>query len=147
MRFRPSAVLLALGLILALPSRPEAHEIPASVTVLAFVKPDGHQLHLVVRVPLEAIRDVQFPLRGPGYLRLDSLDVLLRDATKLWIIDYVRLLEGDTPLKNPQIVAARCTGTSHSMPGATLPPGGSIGQRASGSRVTPRNTSRVKFRS
>jgi hypothetical protein len=102
-----TAALLAPALILAIPSTPFAHEIPASVTVLAFVKPQGQHLSLVVRVPLEAIRDVQFPLRGPGYLQLDKLDVLLRDAAKLWIVDYVRLFEGDQPLSQPRIAAVR----------------------------------------
>ena len=62
------AALFAAAGVVALPSSPFAHEIPASVLIRAFVKPEGKRLTLLVRVPLEAIRDVQFPLRGPGYL-------------------------------------------------------------------------------
>ena len=67
-------------LTVALPSRPFAHEIPPSVTVLAFVKPEAGRLRLVVRVPLESIRDFEFVLRGPGYLDIPSVTPQLRDA-------------------------------------------------------------------
>ena len=50
--------------------RRSRHDIPSSVTVLAFVRPEAHQLHVVIRVPLESMRDVNFPVRGPGYLDL-----------------------------------------------------------------------------
>ena len=99
--------ILAAGLIFALPSSPSAHEIPARVTVLAFVKPEGQRLQLIVRVPLEAMRDVVFPLRGPGYLEIDRVEPLLSDAARLWIADYIELYEGDTRLVDPRIVAAR----------------------------------------
>jgi hypothetical protein len=98
---------LALTLILAIPSRAPAHEIPASVTVLAFVKPDGQRLRILLRVPLEAIRDVDFPLHGPGYIDIAGAGPLLPDAVKLWIADYIELYEGDTRLGKEQIVAAR----------------------------------------
>ncbi len=41
-----------------------AHEIPSTVLVRAFVKPEGTRLRVLVRVPLQAMRDVEFPLRG-----------------------------------------------------------------------------------
>jgi len=53
----PSAA--ALILVLSLPAL--AHDIPADVRVNAFVKPDGQRLSLLVRVPLKAMRDVDFP--------------------------------------------------------------------------------------
>jgi hypothetical protein len=83
-----------------------AHEIPRSATILAFVKPEGKRLRLLVRVPLEAIRDVQFPLRGPGYLELARMDSLLYDAAKLWIADNVDLREGEAKLTERRITAA-----------------------------------------
>ncbi len=39
-----------------------AHDIPSDVTVHAFVKPAGGRLQLLVRVPLKAIRDLDFPV-------------------------------------------------------------------------------------
>jgi hypothetical protein len=84
-----------------------SHEIPANVTVLAFVHPDGNRLRLLVRVPLEAIRDIEFPLSGPGYLDLEQVRPLLREAARLWIADYVRLFENDAALDTARITATR----------------------------------------
>jgi hypothetical protein len=98
----------ALGSVLffALPSAPWAHDIPASVMVRAFVKPDGNRLHVIVRVPLEAIRDVKFPLRGPGYLAFGpDLDSLLVDASRTWLANFIQLYEGSTQLGTPRITA------------------------------------------
>ncbi len=91
---------------LAFPSTPFAHEIPPSVTVLAFVKPEAGRLRVVMRVPLEAIRDIDFPVRGAGYLDITRATSQLRDAAKVWIADYVQLFEDDRQLSG-QIVAAR----------------------------------------
>ena len=106
---RPGVVVaLAAAFVVALPASPSyAHDIPTSVAVLAFLKPEGRQLHLVVRVPLEAMRDVNFPLHGPGYLDLAGLDPLLHDAAQVWIANEVKLYENDIPLVAPRIVAAR----------------------------------------
>ena len=98
---------LVAGLIFALPAGPAAHEIPADVTIQAFVKPEGERLRLLVRVPLIAMRDINFPTRGAGYLDLAQIDRLLPDVAMLWIGDEVQLYEGDTRLGSPQVVAAR----------------------------------------
>ncbi|HEX7546180.1 MAG TPA: HupE/UreJ family protein [Gemmatimonadaceae bacterium] len=105
-RGRGRVVALALALLLALPAVPSAHEIPARVTILAFVKPEGHVLRLVVRVPLEAMRDMQFPLHGAGYLNIAAVDSLLPDAARLWIAGSVNVYEGDARLVDARIVAA-----------------------------------------
>src|SRR5579864_6814950 len=44
-----------------LSSTARAHEIPNDVTVQAFIKPSGDRLHMLVRVPLKAMRDIIFP--------------------------------------------------------------------------------------
>ena len=100
------ALLTAL-LVLAFPGSATTHEIPPSVTVLAFVKPDGNVMRLVIRVPLESIRDVEFPLRDSVHLDLPGIAPLLDDAARLWIADYLRVLEGDTDLGDARIVATR----------------------------------------
>ena len=84
-----------------------AHDIPADVTVRAFIKPEGRHLRLLVRVPLAAIRDVDFPLWGPGYLDVDKLAPLLPDAATIWIGDLVDVYEGDTRLAKPRVVATQ----------------------------------------
>src|SRR5438128_7036241 len=50
------------------PATLSAHDVPVRVTVIAFIKPEGQVLRVIVRAPLEAMRDVNFPLRLPGYL-------------------------------------------------------------------------------
>jgi hypothetical protein len=101
------AVALAAALVLGVPNASTAHEIPSSVTILAFVKPEARRLRFVVRVPLEAIRDIKWPLRGPGYLELGKVSPLLPQAVKLWIADNVRMYEDDKQLPAPTIVSTR----------------------------------------
>jgi HupE / UreJ protein len=84
-----------------------AHDIPNDVTVQAFVKPEGERLRLLVRAPLRACRDVDFPKRGPGYLDLANADASLRDAATLWISEAIQLYEGDRRLPNPRVVETR----------------------------------------
>ncbi len=98
---------LAAALTIVLPSGTAAHDIPNDVTVQAFVKPAGERLHLLVRVPMRAMRDVDFPKRGPGYLDLARADAALRDAAVLWIADAIQLYEGEMRLSNRRLVEAR----------------------------------------
>jgi hypothetical protein len=104
---RVVSVVLALWLVLLLPSTPEAHEVPASVTVFAFVKPEGQRLRLVMRVPLQSMRDMEIPQRGPGYLDMALVAPELRNAAHVWIAEYIQVFEGERALGDPQIVAAR----------------------------------------
>jgi hypothetical protein len=82
----------------------QAHDIPSDVTVQAFVKPEREHLNLVMRVPLNALRDTQFPERGRGYLDLDRTDPVLRDAARLWLSDFIELYEENERLPNPRVV-------------------------------------------
>ncbi len=104
LRIRPMLVVASL---LFLPWRAHAHDIPNDVTVQAFVRPQGDRLHLLVRVPLKAMRDVNFPEGGPGYLDLARVNDLLPGAATLWISDFVEVYEGDVRLLKPRILATR----------------------------------------
>ena len=84
-----------------------AHDIPSDVTVQAFLKPQGQRLHLIVRVPLKAMRDINFPERGPGYLDLARVNAALPGAATLWISDFIEVYEGEARLSKPEIVATR----------------------------------------
>jgi hypothetical protein len=84
-----------------------AHEIPADVRLNAFVKPAGDRLELLIRVPMAALVEVEFPLRGPGYLDMTRADAALRSAAKLYLTDNITVYENDTPLPAPRVVAAR----------------------------------------
>ena len=81
-----------------------AHDIPNDVTAQVFVKPAGRQMQLLIRVPLKAMRDIEFPKRGPGYLDLSRVDALLDDAAMLWISGDISIYEGDTRLPKPKLV-------------------------------------------
>jgi hypothetical protein len=102
----PIVAALVAALLLALPSAIAAHDIPSDVAVQVFVKPAGQRLQLLVRVPLSAMRDVEFPRRGPGYLDLARATPSLHDAATLWISNDVELYEGDTRLQPPRVVNA-----------------------------------------
>jgi len=84
-----------------------AHEIPADITVHGFVKPDGARLHLLLRVPLKAMRDIDFPEFAPGYLDIERLAPLLPDAARVWIGDAVSIYEGERRLSRPRVVATQ----------------------------------------
>lgn len=84
-----------------------AHEISSDVKVQAFVKPDGQKLQLLVRVPLTAMREVDIPKRGPGYLDLARADAALRTAATLWIADNIDLYEAGGQLAYPVVADAR----------------------------------------
>ncbi|MDP9113405.1 MAG: HupE/UreJ family protein [Acidobacteriota bacterium] len=94
-----------LTIVLAASFAAQAHDIPNDVTVQAFLKPEGQRLRLLVRVPMKAMRDVEFPQKGPGYLDLARVGPFLADAATLWISDAIAIYEGDSRLPKPQVVA------------------------------------------
>ncbi len=98
--------LAAVILPVAWPARPAAHEIPADVLVRAFVRPEGSTLRVLLRVPLATMRDMNFPVSGPGYLDLARSAGLVRDGAELWIANSLALYEGDVRLAG-RLVAAR----------------------------------------
>jgi hypothetical protein len=101
-----SIAIATAGLCLA-SSVLAAHEIPARVTVLAFVTPEGQRLHVLLRVPLESMRDVDFPLLGPGYLDIARARPLLPQVARAWLVSSMILYEGDVRLDAPRIVGTR----------------------------------------
>jgi hypothetical protein len=90
---------------------PRAHDIPNDVTVQAFLKPEGTHLRLLVRVPLNAMRDMDYP-KPANTTRSDLLDLnraetTLHDAATLWISDYLDLYENDRQLPAPRVASVR----------------------------------------
>ena len=84
-----------------------AHDIPTAVVVQAIVKPQGQHLDLLVRVPLEAMRDVNFPETAGGYLHISAADERIRDAAKIWVAQEIGVYEDGVALDNGQIEAVR----------------------------------------
>lgn len=91
----------------AFPASRVAHEVPADVVVRAFVKAEDGALRLVVRVPLASMRDLEFPVRGPGYVDLAAVRPLLADQAALWVAEYATLWEGSVRLPTPEVAFAR----------------------------------------
>jgi hypothetical protein len=75
--------------------------------VQAFFRPEGSHLRLLVRVPLQAMRDVEFPQRGPGYLNFEQIDALLPDAVNLWIAGAIEIYEDNARLPKASVVECR----------------------------------------
>ena len=96
-----------LAALLATTRTSSAHEIPASVTVQTYIRAEGDILRMLVRVPLASMRDIQFPLRGPGYIVIEEAEPYLRDAAVLWLVDYLQLFENDQLLERPEVAATR----------------------------------------
>jgi hypothetical protein len=99
------ALLLAALTLLAVPAL--AHFIPRDITVQAFVKPEGQTLRMLIRVPVKGIEDVEVPRRQGEYVDFTRLDQALRDTARVFLIDNLKLYEGDTQLPEPRIVATQ----------------------------------------
>jgi hypothetical protein len=54
-----------------------AHDVPGEMRVHAFVVPERDVLHLVVRLPLALLLNLNLPKRGPGYVDLAQMDAVL----------------------------------------------------------------------
>jgi hypothetical protein len=103
-------VVLAAGLLVSLCTNVAAHEIPGDVTIQVWLKPEGQRLRLLVRVPLVAMRDMNYPTRGDktlGILDISRAESLLRDAATLWVGEAIDVYEGDTRLPRPRLVEVR----------------------------------------
>ncbi len=85
------------------------HEVPANVAVQAYIRPVDSLLTVLVRVPLESIRDVEFPLRASGALELTDpeLGALLEEAATIWIAGYLRFFEAGEALGDERIVTTQ----------------------------------------
>jgi hypothetical protein len=94
-------------LLAALTAFPAAHEIPQRVVVHAYVKPEGRSLRVLVRAPLGAMRDIQFPQVGDGFLDIRRAEPALRDAATQWILPNLELYESSQRLGPGTILAVR----------------------------------------
>jgi hypothetical protein len=86
-----------------------AHDIAGDVKVQAYVKPEAQTLRLVLRVPLKAMRDIEFPQRGTGFLDVENSQRQLRDAVTMWIASVMELYENDLRVGTPQLPAVKAS--------------------------------------
>lgn len=96
-----------LSLLLAAPLW--AHDIAGDVKVQAYLKPEAQTMRMVFRVPLKAMRDIEFPQRGKGFLDVEKSDRQLRDAVTMWIASVVEVYENDVRVAPPQLAAVKAS--------------------------------------
>ena len=106
-RFQSVALLAWLALGASAPAL--AHEIPSDVTVQIIVRPLDDRLELLVRAPLEAMQDIQFPTTGPGFLDVPRASTELADAAMLWLANDIDVFENGRALGVPRLVRARAS--------------------------------------
>jgi len=71
-----------------------ADDVPLSVSVEAFVKPEGNQLSVLLRVPMEALGEIDFPKSGvAGSLIISEADPTLRTAVDAYILGNIHFFE------------------------------------------------------
>lgn len=100
------ALLLAVLAFFAAPTA-LAHFIPRDITVLGFVKPEGQTLKVLLRVPVKGIEDVEVPRREQEFVDLTRIDQALDDTARVFLVDNLKLYEGDTLLPEPRVVATQ----------------------------------------
>ena len=106
MRKGVAIVSLVALCLLAFPSFPRAHDVPTEVLVQLFLKPDGNRLHVLVRLPLIVLLNMNLPKRGPGYLDLEQIDQPLVDSARSFA-DGVALFESDRRLQQCDVRETR----------------------------------------
>lgn len=102
-RFIPAILLTCLfGLAPA-----HAHDLPGKLTILMYVKPQDSQLLVLLRVPMEGLSEIQFPLRGQGYLDFERTAPALTDAANVYITDNMRFFANGQELGRPTLARTR----------------------------------------
>jgi hypothetical protein len=84
-----------------------AHEIPSDVTVQIIVNASSERMQVLVRAPLEAMQDIEFPTFGPGYLDLARSDSSLRTAAQVWLSRDIGIYVDGRRIPPLEVVAAR----------------------------------------
>jgi HupE / UreJ protein len=83
-----------------------AHDVPDEIDVQAYVKPQGTNLQVVLRVPLLAVTDTNLPKDGTGYLAMPYIDPALGEAANQ-ISTGILFIENDERLSQFDVAKAR----------------------------------------
>jgi hypothetical protein len=101
---RRSGLAALAAWLVASPWSASAHDVPDNVGIQAFLKPSGGRLQVLVRMPVKALIDIEFPQRpGTGFLDLANVEPSAAAASKLWVSDFLTLYEGDALLPRPTV--------------------------------------------
>ena len=99
--------LAAVAALLVSPVTAQAHEIPTDVVVQTWLKPGDDRVELLIRAPFEAMRDLDIPLRGPGYIDIPAARPQLVDAAEIWLANFIAIHADGERLADWRIDAAR----------------------------------------
>ena len=84
-----------------------AHDAPAQVTVHLHLRAVGDKMRILVRMPLEAVRDVDFPVIEGGYFDVARAAPQLAGLAKIWVADPVVLYENGAALPAGRVIATQ----------------------------------------
>ena len=103
MREQASLVLRSgLVLVALCASTVAAHEIPNEVVARMLARAEGQTFQLLVRVPLNSMRDVEVPEFGPGYLDIEAITPRLPELAVQWIAPFIEVAENGARLPPPR---------------------------------------------
>lgn len=106
---RPLLTLALSLLALAAPVKNVfADDVPLRVAVQGFVKPEGNELTVLLRVPMDALGEIVFPVRGtPGSLIFSEADIALETAARVYILSSLEFYEEGRRLEENQLRRVR----------------------------------------
>src|SRR6185312_89404 len=104
---KPLAALILFGLSLFAAGPALAHNIPVDALVQAYMKPQGHVLQVLMRMPLKSYADGDYYHNADGSVDLAKADGPLRTAAQVALFENLKVLENGRQLPFPHIVAVR----------------------------------------
>jgi hypothetical protein len=84
-----------------------AHDAPPQVRVQVQLRTTPTTMRALVRIPLEAVRDVAFPEVAGGYLDVEKTAPLLPGLAKIWVADWLKVYEDGSAVAAPRVVATQ----------------------------------------
>lgn len=111
MRFPLSRVVFSVTLLAGPGPFATGRTLPEDVTVKAFLRPTaalkGPRLQVLMRVPLVALNDIQFPSRGSGYIDFSRVDQVLPGVARYWLANSLEVFEEGIRLPRPEVSEIR----------------------------------------
>jgi len=101
------AALILFGLSLFAASPAFAHNIPVDALIQAYMKPHGHVLQVLMRMPLKSYSDADYYHHANGSVDLTKADGPLRTAAQVALFENLKVYENGRELPFPHIVAVR----------------------------------------
>jgi len=96
------------AILLAITPQLSAHDIPADAMVRVFVKPEGKQLRVLLRMQMTSIHEIEWPVKKvDGTLDLEFVGPYLREAANKWMGDRISIYEDSRKVEQHVLAAAQ----------------------------------------